>query len=178
MKIDELNSNVTSAIRKVEEAEGELAHAELAIATATSPTSIEGRIARRGAIRAAKAAGLEDWVEKLLKTFLSEEGIDEKLTAELKAIANPEPRGKWFLVYTYVNTMEAGTFRDGIEDSETPLGATTEAEAIAEATAKWRKVLDEANARWQKQKTTYAHPPATAFDGATPNPRIIYKISL
>ena len=53
-KLDELNTNVTAAIRKVEEALTALAHAELAmaIATATSPNSLEGQIARRGAIRA------------------------------------------------------------------------------------------------------------------------------
>jgi len=85
--LDELNANVIVAIRKVEEAQAEVAHAELAIATATSPTSTEGRIARRGAIRAARAARLDDWVEKPLETFLAEDGIDEKLSAELKALA-------------------------------------------------------------------------------------------
>lgn len=62
---------VITAIRKVEDAEFELAHAELAIATATSPTSTEGRIARRGAIRAAKAAGRDNCGSKdSLKCFL------------------------------------------------------------------------------------------------------------
>ena len=130
-KLDELNANVTEAIRKVEEAEGELAHAELAIATATTPTSTEGRIARRGAIRAAKAAGLDDWVEKLLKTFLAEEGIDKKLSAELKALTSTQSRGKWYIAFTWHNDFEprGGT----IEHEEILLKATTEDEAIAEA---------------------------------------------
>ena len=86
-KMDQLNGNVTRAIRKVEEAQQELAHAELAIATATPPTSVEGQIARRGAIRAARAAGLDDWVDRLLKLFLEEDGISKKLSAELRALA-------------------------------------------------------------------------------------------
>lgn len=133
-KIDELNANVTSAVRKVLEAEAELAHAELAIATATPPTSTEGRIARCGAIRAARAARIDDLVEKLLDTFLTEDGIDEKLVAELKALASPEPRGKWYLAFTWHNDYEprGGT----IEHEEILLKATTEDEAIAEARAK------------------------------------------
>ena len=43
---------------------------------------------------------------------------------------------KWYLVYTHTNEMEAGTFRDGIEDVEVALKATTEADAVAEAEAK------------------------------------------
>ncbi len=173
-KLDQLNVNVTAAIRKVEDAQGELAHAELAIATATSPTSTEGRIARRGAIRAAKVAGLDDWVEELLETFLAEDGIDAKLVAELKALASPEARGKWYLVYSWSNSYERGA----IEDKEISLEATMEVEAIAEGSVKWAEVLAEANAKWEKQKATWAHPPVTGFDDATPHPRIIYRIIL
>ena len=85
--VNQLNLNVTVAIRRVEEAQQKLAHAELAIAIATSPTSTEGRIARRGAISAARESRLDGWVEELLKRFLAEDGIDDKLRAELKALA-------------------------------------------------------------------------------------------
>ena len=84
--LDRLNANVTAAVRTVEEAYRELAHAELALATATSPTSVEGRIARRGAIRAVRGANDDRWVERLLELFLYEDGIDEKLKSELRKI--------------------------------------------------------------------------------------------
>ena len=94
-KLDKLNVDVTVAIRRVEEAQNELAHAELAIAKVTSPASMEGRIGRRGAIMAAREANLDDWVEELLQIFLAEDGIDAKLVAELKALASLKmPRGK------------------------------------------------------------------------------------
>jgi hypothetical protein len=86
-EIDKLNENVTSAISKVEIAQTELANAELAVALVTSPNSIEGKIARRGAIRAGRAAGLDNFVKNLLKKFLAEDGISEKLSAELKKLA-------------------------------------------------------------------------------------------
>ncbi len=130
-KIDELNVNVVTAVRKAEEAMGELAHAELAIATETTPTSTEGRIARRGAIRAAKTAGLDDLVERLLKTFLAEDGIDKTLSAELKYLAFSKPCGRWYIAFTWHNDFEprGGT----IEHEEILLKATTEEEAVAEA---------------------------------------------
>ena len=132
-KIDELNANVTAAIRKVEEAQTELAHAELAIAKATSPDSVEGQIARRGAVGAAREAGLDDWVEELLKTFLAEKGIGKKLKIELKRIASRESRGKWYIAFTWHNDFEP---RGGeVEHEEIPLEATTEDAAIAEAHA-------------------------------------------
>ncbi|MFA6594051.1 MAG: hypothetical protein WCT16_02215 [Candidatus Buchananbacteria bacterium] len=87
-KLDKLNMNVTAAIGKVIDAQRELANAELAIANETSPASMEGRIARRGAIMAARDAGLDDRVKELLKTFLAESGVDEKFSAELKALAS------------------------------------------------------------------------------------------
>ena len=132
-KLNELNANVTAAIRKVEEAQTELAHAELAIAKATSPDSVEGQIARRGAVRAAREAGLDDLVEKLLKTFLAEKEIGKKLKAELKQIASREARGKWYIAFIWHNDFEP---RGGeIEHEEVPLEATTEDAAIAEAHA-------------------------------------------
>jgi hypothetical protein len=87
-KMDRLNANVTRAISKLKDAQIEWAHAELAIAKATLPNSVDGQIARRGALRGAVDAGLDDWVEELLKTFLAEKGIGKKLKAELKKIAS------------------------------------------------------------------------------------------
>jgi len=86
--------------------------------------------------------------------------------------------GKWYLVYTYVDTMEAGTFRDGFENEKIPLNAKTEYEIIAEGKIKWADILARENAKREKQKNTYVHPPRTAFDGAKPNPHIIYEILL
>ena len=85
--IDELNTHVTAALRKVEEAQTELVYAEMAIANVTTPNSVEGKFARRGAIRAAREAGLDQLVENLLKSFLSEKGIDPEFGTQLKLIA-------------------------------------------------------------------------------------------
>ena len=87
-------------------------------------------------------------------------------------------RGKWYLVYTWQNWMEAGTFRDGIEEKEIPLNATTEDEAIAEAQAKWKGIIAEAKAWWEKQQAEWKHPPQAIFDDVPPCPRIIYKFPL
>lgn len=87
-------------------------------------------------------------------------------------------RGKWYLVYTYTNEMEAGTFRDGIEDAEVPLNATTEDEAVAEGKAKWDVVETASRARWEEQKKTWKHPPTRPTKWGPRNPRIVYKFSL
>ncbi len=73
--------------------------------------------------------------------------------------------GKWYLIYTHVNEMEAGTFRDGIEDVEIPLKATSEDVALSEGREKWKEV----------QKERVAHPP---FLKTSPNPRVVYRILL
>lgn len=85
---------------------------------------------------------------------------------------------KWYLVYTHTNEMEAGTFRDGIEDVEVALKATTEDEAVAEAKAKWDEIETASKARWEEQKRTWVHPPASPTEWGPRNPRVIYKISL
>jgi len=87
-------------------------------------------------------------------------------------------RGKWYLVYTHTNEMEAGTFHDGVEDVEVLLNATTEPEAIAEAKTKWDKIAKASVVRWEEQKRTWALPPASPFKWGARNPRVIYKISL
>ncbi len=85
---------------------------------------------------------------------------------------------KWFLIYTYTNEMEAGTFRDGVEDEEIVLNASTENEAIIEAGTKWDDVLAKSIARWEEQKKTWKHPPASPSEWGARNPRIIYRITL
>lgn len=85
---------------------------------------------------------------------------------------------RWYLVYTHTNEMEAGTFRDGIEDVEVALKATTETEAVVEAEAKWKEITTASNARWEEQKRTWMHPPASPTEWGPRNPRVIYKISL
>lgn len=87
-------------------------------------------------------------------------------------------RKKWYLVYTRTNEMEAGTFRDGIEDVEVTLKTTTEDEAVAEAKAKWDEIETASKVRWEEQKRTWAHPPASPTEWGPRNPRVIYKISL
>jgi hypothetical protein len=86
-------------------------------------------------------------------------------------------RGKWFFVYTYVDTFGGG-LAGTTEHEEIPLNATTEDEANEEAKAIWAKKQEEAIAFWEKQKATWAHPPKTAFDDGPSNPRVIYKIQL
>jgi|GEM_PF-1204402 len=83
----------------------------------------------------------------------------------------------WYLVYSEINTMEAGTFRNGLEDIKVALESSNEKDATAEAAIKWEKILKEANDRWEEQKRTYMHPYSTAFNGANPNPRVIYESS-
>lgn len=85
--LEQLNMNVTSAIKKVEEAQGELAYAELAIAKATKPSSGEGKIARRGAIRAARAAGLDGLLDQILDSFVQENELTDEFIAELRNLA-------------------------------------------------------------------------------------------
>lgn len=87
-------------------------------------------------------------------------------------------RGKWYLVYTHTNEMEAGTFHDGVEDVEVALKATTETEAVAEAEVKWKEITTASNARREEQKRTWVHPPASPTEWGPRNPRVIHKISL
>jgi len=58
------------------------------IANLTAPSSVEGRVARRGAVRAAVEGRDEERAKELVKRFLAEEGIDAKLSSELKAFLN------------------------------------------------------------------------------------------
>lgn len=49
-------------------------------------------------------------------------------------------RGRWYLTYSFVDEMEVGTFRDGVETAKVPLVAVTEDAAVAEGEAKWREI--------------------------------------
>ena len=166
--INRLNANVTLATRKVQNAQAELADAQLEIARETSPNSTEGQIARRGFIIAAQRALLFDEVRSNLQVFLAEEGISQNLKIELRMLASSESEGQWFLVYS-TNTFFSG---DPL-DNRVRLNAKTFVEAIAEGLERWRGVLDSANSMWQGQKNIYDNPPMTAFNGADPNPRIV-----
>ena len=87
-------------------------------------------------------------------------------------------KGKWYLVYTRTNEMEAGTFRGGIEDVEVALKANSETEAIAEAQTEWNQIVKERDEYWEKCKKTWAHPPTSPTEWGARNPRVIHKISL
>lgn len=84
--------------------------------------------------------------------------------------------GKWFLEYTHHDEMES--MGNEVQQTEVPLAATDEVTAIAEAKAIWEKIVREANAYWEKQKATWAHPPTGPFHGLNPNPRVVYRIPL
>lgn len=85
-RLDELNTQVTAAIVRLEDAEREVSRLEEEIAKLTSPASIEGRIARCGAVRAAIAGRDERHARELAQRFLAEDGTDKKLIRELAAL--------------------------------------------------------------------------------------------
>jgi len=86
--LDDLNQQVTAVICELEYAQRKLSHLEEMIANLTAPSSVEGRVARRGAVRAAVEGRDEERAKELVKRFLAEEGIDAKLSSELKAFLN------------------------------------------------------------------------------------------
>ena len=83
-KLDKLNKQVTMAIFELESAARKVAFLENRIAELTAPTSIEGRIARRGAVRAAINSNDDALARKLALCYLEEDGIDEELSNQLK----------------------------------------------------------------------------------------------
>jgi len=96
-------------------------------------------------------------------------------------------RGKWYLVYNYMyNTdIRMGSFEcneyetfEHEKEKEIPLIAKTRDKAILEGKRRWENILSEANSRWARQKARMVYPPKTAFEGADPNPRVIYKVNL
>ena len=86
-------------------------------------------------------------------------------------------RGKWYFVYTYLDTFGGG-FAGKTEHEEIPLKAATEDGAIAEAKEIWEKKIAEARTYWEQQKKKWTRPPASPFEDGPHTPRVIYKISL
>lgn len=78
--------------------------------------------------------------------FLAEDAVDDILIAELKALASPESRGKWYLVLTWHNNYESSA--GATEDQEILLNATTENGAIAEA----KEIIPR-----EREKASYDH---------------------
>lgn len=101
MDIDVLNSLVTSAIWRAERLEeGGLGTAALAwmevsrleerLAAVLPLSAPEGRIARRGAVRAALKAQDYDRAEKLAQSYAAEEGAPKALRTELRKMLEAE----------------------------------------------------------------------------------------
>lgn len=84
--LDELNGQVTFAILELEEAERKVSRIEEEIAKLTHPSSVEGRVARRGSVRAAMAGKDEERAKELVNRFLAEDGIDAELANELRVL--------------------------------------------------------------------------------------------
>mgnify|MGYP001604191567 FL=1 len=84
--LDDLNKHVTAAIFRVEAAQRRLSRIEEEIAKITLPDSVEGRIARRGAVRAAVAGRDFERARELVSRFVREDGIDDVLIDELNKL--------------------------------------------------------------------------------------------
>ena len=96
-------------------------------------------------------------------------------------------KGRWYLVYKtmYDTDIPMGGFGsinyntfEYEKDVEILLESTQKVGAISEAKKKWTKILKEANTVWEDRKKTSANPPKTAFEGADPDPHVIYKVNL
>jgi len=97
-RLDELYSQLTSAIHdlqgiirrmldsEVEEGKRKIMTLEEEIANLTSPSSAEGLIARRGAIRAAIAVGDKEHAKELLNRFLAQDGIKADFVREFSQL--------------------------------------------------------------------------------------------
>ena len=84
-KLDELTMQVTAKIVQIENAQRELSLIEEEIAKLTLPNSVEGHVARKGAIRAAIEGRSEQRAKELFDLF-SGEYTDERLRNELRAL--------------------------------------------------------------------------------------------
>lgn len=83
-KLDDLNMQVTAAIYELEAAQRKVSRLEEAIAKLTDPASVQGHIARCGAVRAAIAGKDEARARKLAKRFLAEKGASRLVKDELQ----------------------------------------------------------------------------------------------
>lgn len=75
--LDELNTQVSAAITEAQLAEERVSVLEEKIANLTEPNSVEGGIARRGAVSAALKSGNEERARELANRFLAEGGLDQ-----------------------------------------------------------------------------------------------------
>ena len=85
-KLDRLNTEVTSAIFVAENAQSRVSQLEEEIVKITSPHSLEGKIARRGAVYATLAGRGEERARMLVRRFCSEKGVSTALKKELRAL--------------------------------------------------------------------------------------------
>lgn len=83
---DKFNTEVTSAIFEFEKAARKVADIEEKIAQLTTPNSVEGVIARLGAVRAAINGRSECWAHQLVQRFCAEKGASRKLKENLRAL--------------------------------------------------------------------------------------------
>ena len=87
-KIEELNQQITTAIFELEKVARKLSNLEEEMAKLTKPQSVEGRVARRGAVRTAVLGRDENRAAELLAHYLSEDETDVELKCELLRIGN------------------------------------------------------------------------------------------
>jgi hypothetical protein len=102
METDRLNTLVTDAIWRAEELEtrgisAQLAWAEVSsieedLAKAHPVSGAQGRIARRGAVRAALKAGDYTRAQGLVDRYIAEDGAPESLKTELADILEEDAR--------------------------------------------------------------------------------------
>jgi hypothetical protein len=84
--VDKLDRLISIALANEEKAQRRVSHLEEKMAKHTRPASIEGGIARRGAVRAAMACGDVDRAKELVKRFLAEDGATAELSAGLETL--------------------------------------------------------------------------------------------
>jgi len=71
-ELDRLNMEVTSAIVEMEAAARKVSNIEEKIANLTDPHSVEGKVARRGAVQAALAGRDDERARELVTRYRSE----------------------------------------------------------------------------------------------------------
>lgn len=81
--LDNLNTQVTAAILEFQDVARRLSRIEGKIANLTAPSSVEGDIARRGAVKSALDGKEEGRARELAKHFLSETGAQPLLRKQL-----------------------------------------------------------------------------------------------
>ncbi len=85
-ELNDLNSQVSKEIHDFEELADKIATLQSKIANLTHPLSIEGRVARVGAVRMALNARDESRATRLVEKFCLEEDSDEVVWKELNGL--------------------------------------------------------------------------------------------